>query len=670
MSKQFKRRSTFSNIFDIPADDHSKLEESSKLRNYGIIDQRVFGQPVKRKTTQNFGTQPSAEAAQNSFSYQVKRTMSNVGNNYDYYVNRSVDNFDDMFDSDGSQPSEHVNDSVSSLDDVCLPVNDEEKTWPDLKALQEFYDEERHDLAEIDRNNATLAHDLIYANYEPEESDAGSSQAVGFQSPIISKVDAANEERRPLLTHRRVNEVEGMNGRLRPPKILPWENSEVRLAEQFRFAYFREDMSATIHAPTISGLLRPGQTFADMFGKKHPQPATAETEASNAVFWLDCLNPTEDEMKVLSKAFGIHPLTTEDIFLGESREKVELFHDYYFICFRSFDIVKEKLKIRARKRRSHDELKKNEPWLVELLNGFFSKDKNRGSDVASTKRPFNSRTDELQPLNIYIIVFKEGILTFHFAPTPHPVNVRRRSRLLRDYLTVSSDWIAYALIDDITDSFGPMIEMVEVEVSAIEDEIIRMQSDSDDESEGEEDARSVFSGSTSSTASTDGSLVWQKKGDMLRRIGECRKKVMSLLRLLGNKADVIKGFAKKCKESFEAAPTSEIGMYLGDIQDHIITMVQTLNHCEKLLARSHLNYLAQINIDMTKVNNDTNDALGKITILGTIVLPMNVVTGLWGMNVIVPGQEVPGLLWFFSITGGMFFSAFVLFIIAKKFGVA
>lgn len=41
---------------------------------------------------------------------------------------------------------------------------------------------------------------------------------------------------------------------------------------------------------------------------------------------------------------------------------------------------------------------------------------------------------------------------------------------------------------------------------------------------------------------------------------------MGLYRLLGNKADVIKGFAKRCNEQWEVAPRSEIGLYLGDIQ--------------------------------------------------------------------------------------------------------
>ena len=288
------------------------------------------------------------------------------------------------------------------------------------------------------------------------------------------------------------------------------------------------------------------------------------------------------------------------------------------------------------------------------------------------------REGELEPLNVYIIVFRTGVLTFHFAPTPHPINVRRRARLLKDYLNVTSDWIAYALIDDITDAFAPMIELIEDEVYEIEDAILKMHqsddssdsdsSDSDSDSgASDEDAFpfDVYSKKTSyssakssvssrsmstSEASFNANLIgWKRKGDMLRRIGECRKRVMSILRLLGSKADVIKGFAKRYNEQWEASPQSEIAMYLGDIQDHIVTMVSSLNHYEKLLSRSHSNYLAQINIDMTKVNNDMNDVLGKITILGTIVLPMNVITGLWGMNVIVPGQYRDSLTWFIGI---------------------
>lgn len=41
---------------------------------------------------------------------------------------------------------------------------------------------------------------------------------------------------------------------------------------------------------------------------------------------------------------------------------------------------------------------------------------------------------------------------------------------------------------------------------------------------------------------------------------------MGLLRLMGNKADVIKGLAKRCNENWSVAPKSDIGLYLSDIQ--------------------------------------------------------------------------------------------------------
>lgn len=534
------------------------------------------------------------------------------------------------------------------------------------------------------------------------------------------------------------------------------------------------------------------------------QSAAAATTVSNTPsvsedvipFWLDILDPTEEEMKVLSKAFGIHPLTTEDIFLNEAREKVELFKDYYFVCFRSFDIVHERLKRKAlneklailerlnlEELKSHGTFDENNHYHRDsmltnikktLFGKLFSNNNNTGSDpdnyfdghlnkystsyatdmqesmpygdiqndinerseimkdsklrnqaIAKVKKKIRkqkSRDRDLEPLNFYIIVFHSGVLTFHFSPTPHPVTVRRRARLLKDYLTVSSDWIAYALIDDITDAFGPMIETIEEEVYSFEDAILKLHSkddDSEDESsdndESEDDfgndleaggkhsdRKSVFSTNTDasgktnssrhsrstfpssiSTSSSVSSLFssttsnsssssrasgrWAKKGHMLRKIGESRKRIMSLLRLLGSKADVIKGLSKRCNENFDVTSRSEIGMYLGDIQDHILTMVQSLNHYEKLLARSHTNYLAQINIDMTKVNNDMNDVLGKITVLGTLVLPMNIITGLWGMNVIVPGQNDEGLQWFFGILISMLLLCIVSYYFTVKF---
>ena len=123
------------------------------------------------------------------------------------------------------------------------------------------------------------------------------------------------------------------------------------------------------------------------------------------------------------------------------------------------------------------------------------------------------------------------------------------------------------------------------------------------------------------------------------------------MRLLGGKADVIKGFAKRCNQDYDVTPRGDIGLYLGDIQDHVVTMMSNLGHVEKMLSRSHGNYLAQLNVDNLRAGNHANKVLGKITLIATVLVPMNLITGLFGMNVNVPGKSAGGLGWFFGIIG-------------------
>lgn len=173
--------------------------------------------------------------------------------------------------------------------------------------------------------------------------------------------------------------------------------------------------------------------------------------------------------------------------------------------------------------------------------------------------------------------------------------------------------------DDIVDSFGPVMCEVEKESEVIEDHVYIAR--------------------------------LEDFNTFLPQIGGLRKKVMSLMRLIGGKADVIKGFAKRCNEQYSITPRGDIGLYLGDIQDHVVTMMSNLAHVEKMLSRSHANYLAQLNVCNIQVGNHVNRMLTKITLLATILVPLNLICGLFGMNVPVPGDETSGLGWFFGILG-------------------
>jgi magnesium transporter len=203
-----------------------------------------------------------------------------------------------------------------------------------------------------------------------------------------------------------------------PPAFQAYSDAAPGHDRPYRFSFYSNALPVTIHARTLAELPAEGQTFEDLFkgrndggepavpggladtsgtdfgtpsrsGRNTPnEPSllsqqaskikalqnslaktpstqlapTAEEDPDAFTWWLDVLSPTDEEMRMLSKVFGVHPLTTEDILLEETREKIELFRHYYLVCFRSFD---------------------QDPYSQTYL----------------------------EPLNMYIIVFREGTLS-------------------------------------------------------------------------------------------------------------------------------------------------------------------------------------------------------------------------------------------------------------------
>ena len=94
-----------------------------------------------------------------------------------------------------------------------------------------------------------------------------------------------------------------------------------------RFTLFSSATESVTYGTELGDFVSDGiTTFRDLF----------ELGPDGGVWWLDVTNPTSAELECLRKAFKIHPLTKEDIEQQEAREKVELFSQYYFVCFRSF----------------------------------------------------------------------------------------------------------------------------------------------------------------------------------------------------------------------------------------------------------------------------------------------------------------------------------------------
>jgi len=453
-------------------------------------------------------------------------------------------------------------------EDVCFPQGDPDdkrdkrKLYIDYDLLERFVAEEERDYT----HPINQPQPKIFKDLRPGHIVTANVPTILNEHGQVIEVPSSDSSLKAKTHEQELDEKFGHNSAVQ------------HIADTNRFSFFSSAWESTIHAAEFGDLIMDGENIRGLF--EQPEGET------DGVWWLNMNNPTEEEIRAICRAFGVHPLTIEDIEKQETREKIELFPSYYFACFRSFQIVEE------------------------------------------------AEGREYEPLNVYVIVFREGTLSFSFAPNSHAAQVRKRITALKDYVALSSDWICYALIDDIVDSFAPEIHRLDNETDNIED--------------------SVF------VARTDDMHVF------LRQIGLCRKNVMGLMKLLGGKADVLRGFTKRCNENYNVTPRMDIGLYLGDIQDHVVTMMSNLGHFEKILSRSHSNYLAQLSIDNITQGNQSNKVLSKITLLASILVPLNLVCGMFGMNVMVPWRDSDSLGPFFGILGVLVLFVVVCLAFAKR----
>ena len=254
-------------------------------------------------------------------------------------------------------------------EDVCFPhqvpdeKRDKRKLYIDFDYLERFIAEEEHDRTPLKNQPQPRVFNDLRAQHQETNSDSEISKKLPGDSSLEEK------EGHPVLD----------------------EKFEMQQhADLNRFSFFSSAWESTIHAAEFKDLIMPGESIRGLFTFPENEP--------DGVWWLNMVNLTEEEIRPICKAFGIHPLTIEDIQTQETREKIELFPSYYFACFRSFHSIE--------------------------VDGH----------------------TELEPYNVYVIVFREGILTFSFAPNPHAAHVRKRITSLQDYLVLNSDWICYALM--------------------------------------------------------------------------------------------------------------------------------------------------------------------------------------------------------------------------------
>lgn len=215
---------------------------------------------------------------------------------------------------------------------------------------------------------------------------------------------------------------------------------------------------------------------------------------------------------------------------------------------------------------------------------------------------FNAQRDVLDAINVNCILFKDFLVTAH----DEPVRVIRDviDRLGRDPTRFKRgpSSILYHVLDGLVDRYFEMAEELEEALEALEPKVM-----------GDVDA------------------------ELPDRLYEWKRRIIRIRRRFGAHRDVLLGLASS---THEVLPPSE-QVYFRDVLDRVMRIEDRLVSYRELIQGANDLYLAG-------AAQQTNEVMKTLSIVATIVLPLNILTGLYGTNFkVLPGSEDEAAFWVF-----------------------
>jgi magnesium transporter len=266
-----------------------------------------------------------------------------------------------------------------------------------------------------------------------------------------------------------------------------------------------------------------------------------EARTSNYLwYWVDLNEPTQEEIQLLTTEFNFHPLAIEDCLEYVQRPKLDYYEGYHFLILHELNKV------------------------------------------------------DLDETEIDFFVSDHFILTFHMgrSPTIHQVleNIHSDRRAIKSPLHLT-----HRIIDELVDSYFPLIYRLEDELTELEVDQMRKQ-----------------------------------VNNAVERLYEIRTDLSKLRRTILPTRDLL----YRILNSNRFKDISEHRIYFEDIHDHLMKLSDMIESNRDLASDIRESYFS---LSSEKMNN----IMKTLTLISSFFLPLTFIVGLYGMNF----QFMPELSW-------------------------
>lgn len=252
----------------------------------------------------------------------------------------------------------------------------------------------------------------------------------------------------------------------------------------------------------------------------------------------------------IGRMFGLHPLALEDVVHVHQRAKVEEYDGVLFIVAR----------------------------MVRLSDG--PADTSTGSESAERIRLETEQVSIFLGPNFVITFQEEGD---EDCLEPVRERLRKNSGRIRQS---GPDYLAYTILDAVTDGYFPVLEWYSDQLDDVED-----------------------------------ALDTRYDPQELRRIHDIRTDLLTLRRLAWPLREAFQNLQRDSHSRI--APETRI--YIRDCYDHTVQILDVLETYREICADLREFYFSTL-------SQRTNEIVKVLTIISTIFIPLSFVAGVWGMN--------------------------------------
>lgn len=256
------------------------------------------------------------------------------------------------------------------------------------------------------------------------------------------------------------------------------------------------------------------------------------------VTWINIDGLHQPEIiEKIGKHFNLHPLILEDILNTGQRPKIEDFGNYLFV-------------------------------VLKMIY-------------------FDGKTEETRIEHVSLILGGNFVISFQERVGDVFNTVRERLRKGRGRIRkAGADYLTYALIDAIVDSYYSILERVGEKIENLEDVV-----------------------------------VVSPTPESLQTIHNLKREMIFLRKSVWPLREVISAVGRAESSLVQEAT----GIYLRDVYDHAIQVIDTIETFRDMLSGIHDTYLSSI-------SNRMNEIMKVLTIFASIFIPLTFIAGIYGMN--------------------------------------